>query len=359
MAALTQELQLFELEWPTTTLETIFVGGGTPTVLSLDQLSSLLSSCHSAFDIKRDAEITIEANPGTLDKNYLRSLRELGINRLSLGVQSFDDALLKRLGRLHSASQAIKIVDLARQTGWANINLDLMYGLPGQSMTEWLQTLEQALSLEPEHLSLYALTLHESTPLAQQIKAGRCASPDDDLAADMYLEAVALLAQAGYVHYEISNWARATENGSAYKCQHNLNYWLDRRYFGVGAGAHGYLADTRYWNVAHPRDYIERIKTGQRPIAGEEEIDLDTEISEFMILGLRRIVGVYYETFVDRFGFDLCDLYQETIAELERIGLLIMDQEGIRLTKRGYLLGNEAFQRFLLDRESEEQNEHH
>ena len=333
--------------WPEPMLQTIYLGGGTPTALSAELLARVLAACRAHWRVSPNAEITVEANPGTLDQAKLATLLEQGLTRLSLGVQTFDDALLRQLGRIHTAQEAIDSFHLARRAGVANINLDLIYGLPGASQEAWQAALDQALALGPDHLSLYALTLHDETPLARSIAQGRAPALDDDLAADMYLWAMETLAQAGYLHYEISNWARFP----AAICRHNLTYWLDLPYIGLGAGAHGYLDRRRYWNVAHPAGYIARLSQGREPAEEDEAIGRATEMSETMLLGLRLMEGVSYARFAERFGEDMRAIYRSEIDELARLGLLYADQEGIRLAPRGYLLGNDVFERFLLDEE--------
>ncbi len=345
--ALLAEMGLRAARWPDTTLRTIYLGGGTPTVLSPELLRRVLNACRARFHVPADAEVTVEANPGTLDAAKLAALLEQGVNRLSLGVQTFDDDLLRRLGRIHTAQEAASTLRLVRAAGLPNVSLDLMYGLPGQSLAGWQATLDRALELGPAHLSLYALTLHEETPLARDIAQGRVPRPDDDLAVDMYLWAMEALERAGYVHYEISNWA----HDRAAICQHNMTYWLDLPYIGLGAGAHGYLGDRRYWNVARPADYIGRLSGGQEPVEADEPIGRATEMSEMMILGLRLMEGVSDARFFARFGREMRAVYAAEIAEMVSLGLLSEDQEGIRLTRQGYLLGNEVFERFLLTEE--------
>ncbi len=336
---------------------TIYLGGGTPTVLSLQQLKRVLEGCVQAFVIDEGAEISCEANPGTVDIRYLEGLRRLGVGRLSLGVQSLHDDELRLLGRLHTLAQAIEAYDIARQAGF-NVNLDLIYAFPGHTLKRWRSTLERAIALEPEHLSLYPLSLEEGTPLWEQVEKGTLQAPDDDLAAEMYLLAEELL--GGYSHYEISNWAK-----TGYESRHNLTYWRNEGYLGFGAGAHSYYGGRRSWNVTWPEEYIHRLKAGPAPLAchvpgqarrtrpgqsttdGEELIDIPLEMAETLFMGLRLSEGVEFEGFKRRFGRDLSSLYGPEIGELVALGLLKVNGRGIRLTPRGRLLGNEAFERFL------------
>lgn len=341
-----------EIQWvsqdPSLRVNTIYLGGGTPTVLPPALLGEILDACRRHFTIAEGAEITVEANPGTVDSGYLTGLLEKGVNRLSFGVQSFHDDELRLLGRIHTAAQAMESYCLARQTGWGNINLDLIYGLPRQSLSRWRATLRQAIHLRPNHLSLYCLSVEEDTPLGQHIAQGELPVPDPDLAAEMYILAEGMLDRAGYVHYEISNWAQP-----GYECRHNLTYWRNLPYLGLGAGAHSYRDRKRWHNVLSPGEYITRWEAdwqGPSPPAVEEIEALDEvlEVAETMILGLRLVQeGVRLMDFKGRFGRELMAVYGQEIREMEQAGLLEVDGERVRLTARGRLLGNEVFQRFL------------
>jgi len=318
---------------------TIYLGGGTPTVLSLEGLKRIWDGCLQAFVIHEGAEVCCEANPGTVDLRYLESLLHLGVGRLSLGVQSLHDDELQLLGRVHTSAQARAAYEMARQAGF-NVNLDLIYAFPGQTLERWRSTLERAIALGPEHLSLYPLSLEEGTPLWGRVERGELRAPDDDLAAEMYLLAQELL--EGYRHYEISNWTRP-----GYESRHNLTYWRNEGYLGFGAGAHSYYGGRRFWNVAWPEEYIRRLKAGQSATEGEEVIETALEMAETLFMGLRLSEGVEFEGFKRRFGRDLSSLYGPQLGELVISGLLEVNGRGIRLTPRGRLLGNEVFERFL------------
>jgi oxygen-independent coproporphyrinogen-3 oxidase len=323
---------------------TIYVGGGTPTVLPSSLLARILDGARQTFAVDEDAEISIEANPGTVDAAGLAGLRALGVNRLSLGVQSFDDGQLRLLGRVHTAFEAIGAFQAARLAGFENINLDLIYGLPGQTLASWQASLERALPLRPDHLSLYALSVEEGTPLADSIAQGSVSQPDPDLAAEMYELAERVLRMEGYLHYEISNWARTT----AHVCRHNLIYWRNEPYLGLGAGAHSWVDGRRWANVAWPADYVSRVLDGRPPVTMEEEIDRALEIGETMIMGLRLVEdGVPFEGFRRRFGLDLRRHFESHLAELADLGLIEMDADRVRLSERGHLLGNQVFVQFL------------
>ncbi len=331
-------------------VRTIFIGGGTPTVLAPELLGKLLTACRDAFDILPGAEITSEANPGTVDRARFTALRALGVNRLSMGVQSFDDAELRWLGRIHSADEAARSFEAARAAGFDDINLDFMFGLPGQQPATWTRTLTHALALAPEHLSLYSLIVEEGTPLADWVRRGVVTEPDDDLAADLYLQAMETLAAHGLSQYEISNWSRPGR-----ECRHNLVYWRNEPYLGFGAGAHSFDLDPlesgagrRWWNVRPVPAYIKRIQAGQSASSGEETIAPRLAMGETMMVGLRLVQeGVTEARFNSRFGVSLAEAFGETIAELVADGLLECLPDRIRLTERGRLLGNQVFAAFL------------
>ncbi len=377
VAALEREISFQVPQRETWNLEpgTLYFGGGTPSLLSLAQVERILSTLHRTFALTADAEITLEANPGTVDLAYLQGLRALGVNRLSLGVQSFDEATLCLLGRIHTAAEAVEAYRLARAADCDNVNLDLIYGLPGQKLAHWQATLAQAVALAPDHLSLYALTLEHDVPLARRIARGELPPPDDDAAAAMYELAEETLA-ASYVHYEISNWARkvpsskfqvsrsnlehGTWNLELAACRHNLVYWRNQPYLGFGAGAHSSLPDLtpgpsptgrggrRWRNVLHPAEYIACLQRGETIAEEVQELALPAVMAETMILGLRLVQeGVRLADFQQRFGRDVREVYGAQLAEMQELGLLEADDQCVRLTPRGRLLGNEVFQRFL------------
>lgn len=342
--ALCQEAERFWRDRPTAAegITSVYIGGGTPTVLSADRLGRILSASAPAQLRAAECEVTVEANPGTVDAESLRTLRRLGFNRLSLGVQSLDDHTLKLLGRVHDAAEARRALILARAAGFENVNLDFIYGLPRQSLASWRRTLREALRLDPEHLSLYALSVEPGTPLHDWVERGEIELPGEDQVADMYSLAEESLRDSGYEHYEISNWARPGR-----ECRHNLVYWANEPYVGFGVGAHSYVDGRRRGNVADPAEYIRRVTEGLEVVESDEAIGPDLEMAETLFLGLRRGAGVSHSEFRRRFGCELAGRYGPTIAELVRAGLLSADAAGIRLTPRGRLLGNEVFVRFL------------
>lgn len=339
-------------------VHTIFFGGGTPSIFKIDQFARIFSTLRQSFDIQPDVEVTIEANPGTVSPDYLAGLREVGVNRLSFGMQSAHPIDLCLLERQHDFFDVSNAVRWARQAGFDNLSLDLIFGLPGQSLDRWRDTLERALGLAPEHLSLYALTIEPGTPLHRRWSRGLIPLVDDDLAADMYEYAQECLYKAGYEQYEISNWARTPGSGDLKYCRHNVQYWKNQPYLGFGAGAHGYSAGVRTENVGGIRPYIERCKRSQQVIfpigpAALRAIAVNrfTEMQETMMVGLRLTQeGVSELAFQQRFGQSINDCFGSEIQRLFSAGLLEWTQEDnphLRLTRRGRLLGNQVFMQFV------------
>ena len=318
---------------------TVYFGGGTPSLLNGVQVGEVLAACASAFSMSSDAEISVEANPGTISSQYLAQLRELGVNRLSLGVQSFDDGALAVLGRGHSAAEAVESYSVARGL-FENVNIDLLYAVPGQTLRQWRQALKKALSLRSDHLSLYSLSVEPGTPLHRSVAMGAVAIADVDLAADMYLLAEETLTR--YEHYEISNWALPGK-----RCRHNMTYWMNQPYLGFGAGAHSHREHRRFRNVASPGQYVEMVSDTASAVEEVEDIDEALEMGETMMLGLRLAEGVSKRGFADRFGRDIASVYGEHIEELAGVGLVSDDGAWVRLTDKGRLLGNQVFLRFL------------
>ena len=342
-------------------VHTVFFGGGTPSLLPLVELERITSALYQNYALTPDCEVSLEANPGTVDRDYLRGLLALGVNRLSLGVQSFHDDELAAMGRIHSAEEARQASRWAREAGFQRLNLDLIYGLPEQPQERWCYSLEEAVALEPDHLSLYALTVEEGTKLAYDIAHGHTPGPDGDAQAEMYECSQERLARAGYEQYEISNWARP---GQA--CRHNLTYWENRPYLGLGAGAHSSFGGYRFADVYSPRQYMRRLEetVGAGPASSQdmrsmsegvghmawlEEQTPAQEMADTLIMGLRLLDGVSLERFQRRFGIALTETYGTQVMEMESLGLLERVDGRLRLTARGLLLGNEVFLRFLPD----------
>ena len=323
---------------------TLFFGGGTPSLLTVEQVTRLLHACGEAFAVDEDAEITLEANPGTLNREQLAGLRTAGINRLSLGSQSFDAELLKMLGRIHTPEEITQALHHARAAGFTSINLDFMFGLPGQTMRHWQETLDQALALHPEHLSLYSLIIEEGTPFYTWTEEGRITPGDEDLCADMYEYADERLQGEGYINYEISNWALP-----GHASRHNLTYWQNLPYLGMGAGAHSFFADKRFSNERDPQAYIQTLKKRQLPIVESETIERLQQMSETAFLGLRTAQGLHLPTFEERFAESFASFVGNRLRIVEEAGLLEQADGWVRLSKHGRLLGNEVFMRLLPD----------
>ncbi len=350
--ALLKEASLWKAAVGARTVETVFYGGGTPSLNPAHEMAKILDGLRENFAIEPDAEISLEANPGSVTVEYLRGLREIGFNRLSIGAQSFDDEELLALDRIHTAEDARRGYAAARDAGFDNVNLDLIYGLPEQPLNAWQRTLEQALDLAPEHLSLYALTVEEGTPLARDIARGRVPAPDPDLQAEQYEWTEERMARAGYEHYEISNWARPDR-----RCRHNLLYWRNREYLGLGAGAHSFLDGVRFSTVLLPHRYMELVDESateqtdgggtMQHVAAAETITPELSMADTLILGLRLIDGVSIEDFAARYGCDVAGVYGAAIDEFIGYGLLERTATHLRLTPRGRLLSNELFQRLL------------
>jgi oxygen-independent coproporphyrinogen-3 oxidase len=359
VTALCREIELSASSAPQTIpVHTIFFGGGTPSLLTADEFQRILDALKQNFQVDPQAEISLEANPGTVNRAYLTELRQMGFNRISMGMQSAHPEDLHLLEREHSFLDVIQAVKWARQAAFANLNLDLMFGLPFQTLARWQESLERALALEPEHLSLYSLTVEHGTPFQHWTARGLIPTADADLAADMYDIAEERLAQAGFRHYEISNWARERAGGDTYACIHNLQYWRNLPYLGFGAGAHGYAGGYRTADLLGISAYIQRMRAGgpqgfpaTPATASLTSIDRQTDIEETMMVGLRLLEeGVSAAQFHTRYQARLVDAYPRQIARLTRLGLLEWAGEGkdaLRLTQRGHLLGNQVFVEFV------------
>ncbi len=341
-------------------VSTVFLGGGTPSYLRPGMVGALLGAARSALSIDPGAEVTAEANPDDLTERRLAELAEAGVNRLSVGVQSLDDGLLADLGRRHGADQARAAVRSAARSGFRNLSVDLMYGLPRQSLAQWTETVDGALDLGTAHLSAYALTLERGTPLARAVESGEVPEPDPDLAAEMYLAGGEAMAGGGLRRYEISNWCAPGRESL-----HNLAYWLNRPFLGVGPGAHSHLGGARFSTVRSPREYALALSGPARPGRGASwpemlrslpavdtvtEIDAEGEMAETMMLGMRLEEGVSDGRFRARFGRGLGEAYGPVLAGAASDGLVEW-RPGLRgyarLTARGRLLGNEVFARFF------------
>jgi len=330
---------------------TIYFGGGTPTILNEKQLSNILQTLRNNFKLTGDIEVTTEANPQKIQAQYLEDLRSEGINRISFGMQSAVKSELEILGRNRKFSDVKESLERARSAGFQNINLDLIFGIPTQTLSSWKETLERAIALEPEHLSLYSLILEENTPIHRDIQDGKLSPTDSDMEAEMYAHAMDYLEGAGFNQYEISNWAKSGD----YQCRHNLQYWRNGPYFGFGAGAHSHYSHMRWANETSIPQYIHRIleNSGSTPAAVEiQKLDKMDEIRETIMMGLRLTKeGIVANCFNDRFSTEISDLFGSEIKDLTDKGLIeeysTEKKKGIRLTRRGRMLGNQVFLQFM------------
>jgi putative oxygen-independent coproporphyrinogen III oxidase len=306
--------------------DTVFFGGGTPSLLLPSEIRSLLDAVRSVFSLADGAEVTLEANPGTLTAAKLGGIREAGVNRISIGVQSFADSELRMLGRSHTAAQSAEAVRLSRAAGFDNIGLDLLFGVPGQTEDSLRHSLEKAVSLGPEHVSAYGLTVHEGTPFGERVRRGEVRMPGEEETAEAFLLVSSVLTGAGYEHYEVSNYAKPGG-----RCRHNEGYWTHEPYAGFGPSAHSFTGSVRMWNVSDLAEYAERIRAGLSPEAGRETIDAEKRRIESVGLGLRRSEGV---------PLDLCRPRSGAIEAWVLSGLAVVADGRLRLTTPGFLLAD-------------------
>ena len=339
-------------------VHTVFFGGGTPSLLPAEGFERIFKVLNDHFIITNSLEATLEANPGTVTPDYLRRLRQIGLNRISLGMQSAQPHELRLLERQHGIEDVARAVNWAREAGFENLSLDLIYGLPGQSMEGWQDSIQHALSLAPDHLSIYCLTIEPGTPLMRKLNQGWITAPDDDLAADMLEWCMQELPDRGFEQYEISNFARRDAHGELLLSRHNCQYWRNQPYLGFGAGAHGSACGVRTENVGRIAAYLNRCQQVERrtfPLGPatlhSQKIDWQTEMQETMMVGLRLTQeGVDRSEFLERFHIDLMEVYGLQIERLIHLGLLewtTTDAQKIRLTWKGRLLGNQVFMEFV------------
>lgn len=355
VTALCREIESITCEFPERIpVHTVYFGGGTPSLLTTSQVQQILVTLQAQFELTSTPEISLEANPGTVTLESLSGYREAGINRLSLGAQSFNPKELRLMERIHTEKEIYQAVKWARQAEFDNISLDLIFGVPNQTLESWQRSLSASADLGIEHLSLYHLTIEDHTPFKIRLEQGLMPRPDDDLAVDMYEFALDYLARENFQHYEISNWARQ-RSGAWKTCRHNLQYWHNQPYFGFGAGAHGFLFKKRTANVNGIGAYIDRSINGNvhfpASAAVETVIDISEkdEMQETMMMGLRLLrEGVSRESFAKRFDRPIDTVFGAELSELARLNL-IENGEIIRLTQRGMMIGNQVFMRFVGD----------
>ena len=324
-------------------VDTIYFGGGTPSLLAPAQLERIISSIYERFAVDPAAEVTLEINPGSVTDEKLRAFRSLGVNRASFGAQTFDDAELAKLGRSHSSADTLKTFSSLRNAGFDNVSFDLIAGLPGQTLAGWQRNINQALDLNPEHLSFYLLEVHSGTPLAEHIRRGIQPEPDDDLAGVMYQWMLEQAAGAGYEHYEISNLCRP-----GFHSRHNTKYWIAEPYYGFGCSAHSYDGAARRWsNQRDVLKYVTDVERGESPVVDEQELSPRDVRAEALFLGMRLMQGVDMRRYRESFGVDLRDEHREDLDRFCKAGLLELDGDLIRLTRTGALLSNEVFAAFV------------
>lgn len=342
IAALEKEIELTLERFPAKNLHTIFIGGGTPTALTVSQLDRLFNVIHKHFECKKQTEFTVEANPGDLSEEKLKLLFEAGVNRLSFGVQSFNDELLKKIGRTHQAEDVFRTVASARKTGFENISLDLIYSLPGQTIADFEHTLQTAFSLEAAHFSGYSLIIEPKTVFYQLMNKGKLELPGEDTEAAMYEILMEQMDIHHYEQYEISNFAKR-----GYESRHNLTYWDNNHYYGFGAGAHSYLNGIRRANFGPLKKYMTPVNKGILPIYEEHTVPRKEMMEEEMFLGLRKTKGVSIAVFEEKYGENPLLYFNQEIEELSEKELLQVKDGFISLTRQGRFLGNEVFQAFL------------
>lgn len=342
LQSLFQEFKMTIDQTSTKELETIFVGGGTPTALDERQLESLCQGIREGLPFTK-GEFTFEANPGDLSREKLKILADYGVNRLSFGVQSFNNQLLEKIGRSHRVQDVYRSIEEAQEVGFENISIDLIYALPGQTIDDFQDTLQEALALDLPHYSGYSLIVEPKTIFYNLMRKGKLPLPSEDEEADMYRLLIEEMEKKGLHQYEISNFSR-----KGYESKHNLIYWNNEEYYGFGAGAHGYIQGTRYSNAGPLKKYMEPISEGRRPVFSENTPSIKEKLEEEMFLGLRKTKGVSVSHFQRKFSLDPFQTFRPAIKEMTERDLLEIHDDHIRLTEKGRFLGNEVFQAFLL-----------
>ena len=336
---LLQEFHSYDIQ----KLRTLYIGGGTPTALSAPQLEVLLDGLTKNLDLSVLEELTIEANPGDLDEDKIAVLKNSAVNRVSLGVQTFDDKMLKKIGRSHLERDIYENIDRLKLAGFDNISIDLIYALPGQTMDQVKDNVAKAITLDIPHMSLYSLILENHTVFMNRMRRGKLPLPKEEVEAEMFEYIIAELERAGFEHYEISNFSK-----SGFESRHNLMYWDNAEYYGIGAGASGYVNGVRYKNHGPIRHYLKAVEEGNARIH-EEHLSLREQMEEEMFLGLRKKTGVSKARFEEKFERSFDGLYGEIVRDLVQQGLMLVDGDRVRMTKRGLFLGDTVAERFILE----------
>ncbi|EMF0041084.1 oxygen-independent coproporphyrinogen III oxidase [Enterococcus hirae] len=342
---LLKEMEITLKQHPVKELETLYVGGGTPTSLTAVQLDRLLAGAREILPFKEGKEFTVEANPGDLTKEKLQVMKNYGVNRLSMGVQTFDNRLLKKIGRKLTAEDVYQTMRFLEEENFTNVSIDLIYALPGQTLEGYRETLNQALALDLPHYSLYSLILENKTMFMNWVRQGRLELPDQETETRMFEETIQAMEKKGRHQYEISNFGL-----EGHESKHNLMYWNNDHYFGFGAGASGYLGNKRYRNKGPIQHYLRPLRAGELPVLETEVLLRENQIEEEMFLGLRKKIGISKQHFYERYQQTIESLYSKVLTDLEKEGLLVNESDRIYLTPKGTFLGNEVFERFLLEK---------
>ena len=325
-------------------IDTIYIGGGTPSVIDGKLIMEVLETIKENFNIEKEAEITIEVNPGTVDEEKLKLYKDVGINRISMGLQSANNDFLKMLGRIHTYEEFLECFNLARSVGFKNINVDLMLGLPKQTLNDIEESIEKVINIEPEHVSVYSLIVEDGTKLARDIKNGRLNLPEEETERKMYWKVKKILQDNGYTHYEISNFAK-----KGYESKHNMNCWNQKEYLGFGASSHSYFKSVRYSNIEDIEEYIDNISKGK--IAKNKEVHeiqtIEDSKKEYMLLGLRKIEGVNITEFKNKFVDNPIYLFRKELSKLAREDLIEIYENSIKLTDKGLDLANVVWKEFV------------
>lgn len=326
-------------------IETIYIGGGTPSIIDAKYIEKVMAKLQEKNALITAKEITIEVNPGTVTEEKLKTYKKIGINRLSIGLQSTDNNILKTIGRIHSYEDFLNTYKLARNQGFGNINVDLMIGLPNQKISDIKSSLEEITELKPEHISVYSLIVEENTPIEKMLNIGKLELPDEELERNMYWYVKNFLELNGYKHYEISNFAK-----EGYESKHNLDCWNQKEYIGFGVAAHSYINDVRYGNTENIDEYIKNCNNGefeQNKIIDEIEKDIFSKEQEFMLIGLRKIDGISIQEFKNKFGDNPIFVFKNELSKLVGDGLVVVDFDSIRLTNKGLDLANLVWEEFV------------
>lgn len=350
VAALVNEIKSYAEFAKEYRVSTIFIGGGTPSILEESQMEQIMQTVYEVFDVDKSAEITIEANPGTVTLDKLELYRKSGINRISFGLQSVNNEELKMLGRIHTFEKFLASYEYARKAGFENINVDLISAIPGQTVESWKTTLNKIVELKPEHISAYSLIVEEGTPFYQLYEEnkykekGYAALPDEEAERTIYKDTESILENAGYHHYEISNYAK-----EGHACRHNLGYWERKEYLGLGLGAASLINNTRFSNITEITSYIEAAEQDKTVCGEKEELDRNAQMEEFMFLGLRKMDGISRNEFKEAFHTNIEDVYGEVIGKLKEEGLVAVEKYRVFLTEKGIDISNYVLSEFLLD----------